>query len=228
MIISIHIPKTAGTTFGMYLENGFDHRIFFDYGNTVIWEDAFLERHKDLLAKFPVIHGHFRYAKYKDTFPDAKYITCLRDPVDRTISNYWHVMRDKDPGNFLYRRIAKHNMDLVDFANLPPMRKTQTILLRGRDITEYDFVGITEDLSNSIKLMCRMYNVPMINPCRVGRFFNFVPRVNVNMRARVTHMLGMDKINQDIRNKIREAVAEDYDLYQRGLSHYKNLQKKYL
>jgi hypothetical protein len=228
MIISIHIPKTAGTTLGMYLENGVDHQIIFDYGGSIIDYSVFKEKHKELLERFRAIHGHFRYSKYSSVFPDANFITCLRHPVDRTISNYNHVMRDKDPNNFLYRRIKKYNLDLVGFAQLPLVRNTQTSYLRGRVIEDYDFVGNSEDLPASIEVMCRKFGIPKINPVRIGPFFNGVPRVNMNLRAWVKSKLHMDGITSDVRKKIEEATQEDMDLYRRAVEKLEADKKKYL
>ena len=39
MIISVHIPKTGGTTLGMYLDYGFQRRIFYDYENYIVKDD---------------------------------------------------------------------------------------------------------------------------------------------------------------------------------------------
>lgn len=221
MIISIHIPKTAGTTLGMFLENGVSHRIIFDYDECILSKSEFIAEHKPLLERFSAIHGHFPYSKYSRVFPDARYITCVRDPVERTISNYLHVMRDKDPSNTLYQRITKNSLDIVEFAQLPVIAKTQCLYLKGRKIEDFDFVGISSDMDTSLKIMSRVLNIPLINPLHFGPFFKTrVPRVNLNFRAWVYSLVGIGKFSQDVRKKIAQAVEPDMELYQRALEQF--------
>lgn len=228
MIVSIHIPKTAGTALGMYLDNGRDHRLVFDYGHAIANTRAFILTHKPLLERFGAVHGHFRYTKYNWAFPDAIYITVMRNPVDRTISNYQHLMRDRDPGNFLYRRIKKYNLDVVGFSELPLIRDTQYQMLRGRDIMDYEFVGMSEEFEASVQALSRMLSMPVVAPFKVGGLFNWRPQVNVNARAHVLRRLGLDGITNDVRKKIAGAVAEDMELYRRGRERFGQIKAKYL
>lgn len=228
MIISIHVFKTAGTGLGMYLEYGRNHRVIFDYGNAIGNTRGFILTHKPLLERIGAIHGHFRYTKYNWVFPDATYVTVMRDPVERTISHYQHLVRDKDPSNFMYRRIRNYRLDVVGFAQLPLIRNMQVQMLRGRDIMDYEFVGMSEDFDASVHCLCRLLSMPMVAPFKVGGIFRWHPRVNVNARARVLRTLGLDGITRDVRKKIAAAVAEDVDLYRRGQERFRQLKQKLL
>ena len=69
--------------------------------------------------------GHFTAAKYACRFPNAVYLTWLRDPVERVASNYFywqHVHRPKDP---LWEQVVGQKLDLEQFAQLPFARDLQ-------------------------------------------------------------------------------------------------------
>lgn len=86
MIVSIHIPKTAGTTFRELLYRDFGERLFQDYGDLAGYRspeaDALRARRKleirarrdELMRNFDVIHGHFIADKYIGLFPKSDFV----------------------------------------------------------------------------------------------------------------------------------------------------------
>jgi hypothetical protein len=82
-IAFVHINKTAGTTFTEYLRNHFlapsavAPPFFGDYEQIGI---------KDSTRE--LYWGHFPFAQFAAQRPDAIFITFLRDPVERVISQY--------------------------------------------------------------------------------------------------------------------------------------------
>jgi len=214
LIISLHIPKTAGTALATYLDYGTKRKILYDYDDFIPKDDGFMHKYKPFLDRFTVIHGHFHYSKYREVFPDAKYITCMRNPVDRTISNYFHVMREKNMNIFSYRRIVEDKLDIVGFAKLGNMRRAQSIYLEGRDVEDYAFVGITEELDTSVEIMCRMFGIPRMTP------FEKNTRVNANPNK--------PQVSEEVRHQIAEACYEDMHIYNRACVRFKELKKKYL
>ena len=72
VILSIHVPKTAGMSFGGILKAEYGNRLLLDYGDYQNWvepqrrpailrrvqEEARLRR-DELLENYQVIHGHF-------------------------------------------------------------------------------------------------------------------------------------------------------------------------
>lgn len=158
MLVSIHIPKTAGTTIGYLLDYGVKRKIFYDYmgkngysGKVYDQDVALLQEHKEFVSKkFHVIHGHFHYKKYADIFPDADYIVCLRKPLARTISQYYHIIEEANPEHMFYEDLSSGKMSFIDFASLPHIKRAQAIFVEGRDIMDFKHVFLTEKLVESI------------------------------------------------------------------------------
>src|SRR5690349_10101109 len=101
MIVFLHIPKTAGSTFQFILENsfGFSHchstsnrKPTFDRGNF-----AFV---KKLFLGMQSIGGGYLINPLDLNLPDPFYVTILREPVARVFSHYQHMVRDGSCASF--------------------------------------------------------------------------------------------------------------------------------
>ncbi|MGK7895088.1 MAG: sulfotransferase family 2 domain-containing protein, partial [Xenococcus sp. (in: cyanobacteria)] len=101
-VISIHVPKTAGTTFKKVLRQVYHpEEIFFDYAHRGDVRNKMLTNPKPGVK---VIHGHFPANKYDSKFPDSRKILWLRDPIKRLISLYffwktWQILVESDAEN---------------------------------------------------------------------------------------------------------------------------------
>ena len=85
-IIFIHIPKTAGTAFSYYLKSNCgapDRIVEAFYGDYSIY---------DSVENASLILGHTIYREMAARFPAASFVTWLRHPLKRVISQYksWH------------------------------------------------------------------------------------------------------------------------------------------
>ncbi len=112
----LHIPKAAGTSFRVLLENAFHIDEIcpaYDFFSlTRIPEEQ--------LARYRLFRGHLGY-NLIHYLPDRPFtLTLLRDPVERAISHFEYIRRD--PGHPLYQRINKGNLDLRGFVNDPELR----------------------------------------------------------------------------------------------------------
>jgi hypothetical protein len=100
LTVFVHIPKTAGTTLAAILRdnfpggvssvgNSFKGRGGFDSGPVGRLREAPALRTHDM----HVLTGHLPFA-VRDVLPaDTRYITFLRDPVERTLSQYYGLLR---------------------------------------------------------------------------------------------------------------------------------------
>lgn len=214
MFISIHIPKTAGTTLAYIFDYGSGRRIMYDYkadySNATMDDLAWWQRHKPFIERqFDFIHGHFFYRKYADLFPDADYLACLRHPVERIISQYNHVVLEANPADWQYRAIVEHGLDLVDYASLEGVPDAQARHLEGRAIEDYEFVFLSETLALSLSAFQARYHFGRQDPYMPGTAANgALPTMN----ARTEKV----PVTQAQREKVYAAAAEDVDLYRRG------------
>jgi hypothetical protein len=170
VLISQHIPKTAGTSFTNVLHKwfwpGFHAHYYRHETNEMPFKPMMIKNVAHQLRVFPLcIHGHFEEeAGVFETYPKAsQFITVLRDPLDLQLSLFFdHQRRLKDSGA-LYWKGNKVEMEFdgdidkwveerpcfilkffpwhVDFNNY-------------RQILDENFVhvGVTEDMQKSINI----------------------------------------------------------------------------
>ncbi len=158
-LISLHIPKTAGTSFRHMLKEvyGDDQVVRFDINekgiarlNQQIYEET-------KLPSVKVIHGHFSFTDITSMAYDqqsVKMITWLRNPVSRVISNYFYLEQrlkdlldeEKNQLNIL----SKMQRSLMEYARAEVNRNRQSKFLRGADMDAFDFIGIQEDFDRDI------------------------------------------------------------------------------
>ena len=81
--ISIHIPKTAGSSFWEIIRNNCHKDAVMD-GHNVFW---YLFTDTLQYEKYAIIHGHFTVEKY--SYLNRPQITIMREPIERVISEYF-------------------------------------------------------------------------------------------------------------------------------------------
>jgi hypothetical protein len=169
-IISLHIPKTAGTSFRNILKNvyGDDQVIRLDInekGTIKVNEELYNGKQ---LPSVKIIHGHFYYQTLKEKFDlpeNIKFITWMRDPVKRVISNFNYlekrlseILTDAEEYNIL------NNMprSLIDYARLEFNRNKQYKFLSGNTLKDFVFVGINEYFEEDLIGLKKILNWPEI------------------------------------------------------------------
>ena len=214
MFISIHIPKTAGTTLAYIFDYGSGRRIMYDYrddySNATMDDLAWWKEHKPFIERqFDFIHGHFFYSKYAELFPDADYLVCLRHPVERIISQFNHVYFEGNKDDWQYRAITEQGLDVVDYAGFDGVHDAQVRHLEGRDIEDYEFVFLSETLRRSLSAFQVRYQFGRRDPFMPGTAANgALPTINERSKK--------VPVSQAQREKIFAIAAEDVDLYRRG------------
>jgi hypothetical protein len=147
MIISIHVPKCAGTSFRNVLQKIFGRRLWSNYGTVFTREQA----RPDLVPVNTVcIHGHFFADAFSDLYPQARLITWIRHPVERVLSNYHFFRRHPEVNDGCCQALHQRKLSVREFADLDWMRNETTRYLAGRPLSDFDFVGVTERFSDSL------------------------------------------------------------------------------
>tara|TARA_R110000744_G_scaffold304582_3_gene413111 strand:+ start:187 stop:942 length:756 start_codon:yes stop_codon:yes gene_type:complete len=230
LFVSIHIPKTAGTSLSVILDYGSGRKIWYDYSELRLLQTDLQNAHQlqadkqqTLLAhksfienNFDFVHGHFYYAKYKDFFTDAKYITCVRKPIDRLVSHYYHLLDEADENYWLYQEIKSGNLDLADMAKISGIGDMQSQYLKGRDIKDYDFVFITEKLPDSVYHFQLLFNFE-----RNDEFMNLpgaqsMPRSNIQGAKATERAIILPSVIE----KAQQELRADNELYQKALEKF--------
>jgi hypothetical protein len=169
-LLSVHIPKTAGTSFRNTLIEVYGSeavtRVDYPPEDQRDQEDPFAPPPEELSRKVKVLHGHFNPVDLGEFYAgipkDVKVITWVRNPVERVISNYFYLrqrirdeIRDNTPLNVgVTNRMVK---TLMEYAIQDIARNRMASFLRGMPLDQFTFVGIqehyTEDLSHLAKIL---------------------------------------------------------------------------
>lgn len=168
-LISLHIPKSAGTSFRNTLKQEYGERevIRLDINNKpkVPRINEKIYEHSTLPKGTRVIHGHFCPADLHDAFilgDDIPMITWLRDPVERVISNYYYLteilakeLNEQKKGLNLLSRLQR---SLMEYARADRNRNRISKFLRGSTLQDFSFVGIQEFYSEDLSAMSKQFS----------------------------------------------------------------------
>ncbi|WP_417482763.1 sulfotransferase family 2 domain-containing protein [Maricaulis sp.] len=161
--MSVHIRKCAGSTFKAALRESFGSRVLFDYGDEIgsNWPSSVEKRKRRLKAaidskaaiekNYDVIHGHFFREKYNFLTCERAYITFMRNPLYRILSNYYYLKRNPKRANPDAIIVNKLSYTLEEFAAHPDNQNLQSQFIQSKNLDEFSVVGIVEDYELSIE-----------------------------------------------------------------------------
>jgi hypothetical protein len=110
-IICLHIPKTGGVSLNQIAKKqykDFETAIFRAGPNFFEFKD---NDHKKESLKY--IQGHLGFGFHDLYSIDATYITMLRNPIDRVISNYYFILQNEK--HFLHNELKDNNYTLKKY-----------------------------------------------------------------------------------------------------------------
>ena len=130
----IHVPKTGGTTFSSIIERLFApediYPIYVKSDNHNDWNDfvALSDVNKQKVKAF---YGHVYYGQHVAIPQPVRYITIMRDPVERVISLYCHFLNDEQ--NALHEEVKRTDIQEFVGKNIDGQAcNQQTMMLAGR------------------------------------------------------------------------------------------------
>jgi hypothetical protein len=160
VLISVHLPKTAGISFGSALDRHFDGNLLRDYADRPLNVGTFQRNCITLnrsvknitagqkLAHLGCIHGHFMPLKYRflPVAQEKQFVVWLRDPVERIASHYRYWLRDYESTKSgpLRRRVVDEGWSLERFCLGPELQNVYSKFFWGFPFSRFSFVGITE------------------------------------------------------------------------------------
>lgn len=209
-LISVHIPKTAGTSFRNTLRTvyGEDHVVRLDITleeehirlNEMAWNGPRLS------SRIKVAHGHFSPTLFQKYFraTEADFITWLRHPVERVISNYFYLVKrleeelqEEQKGLNI---LSKLQRSLEEYASAPLNQNRMSKFLSGRSLEDFAFVGIQEHYEADLQRLAQLLNWPL------------APHFKHNVTGKSY------EVSTDIRRQIAAYNEEDMRLYEKGLA----------
>jgi hypothetical protein len=190
LLAFVHIPKTAGATVLSMFAAAYSRSAIRDSGNYFRNpEGAPSKIMRGAQTGGRVMGGHTPYGLLRENLPtDTRYMTFLREPVDRVLSHYWRHIRRPDPSRPrrservkqpLGRLMADSLQEAFTEMHLPQINNLATRLLCGHpaptgdlpasaldnakeNLSEFEFVGIQERFEESLVLLQRMLGLSRV------------------------------------------------------------------
>ncbi|MNS28030.1 Sulfotransferase family protein [compost metagenome] len=180
LLVSVHIPKTAGTSLAQALETWFGDRLRRHYRNSAQLSSAADD------APGVCVHGHFQPdepGRVRDHFPQAdQFITVMRDPFQRMISLWRFLNAMQQRGDAIpalennptfdrwfawQRERAESNPITRVLAQLPdPVAPAmiETVFDRG-----FVAVGVSERFGDTLRVFAHALGKPFADEVHVNR-----------------------------------------------------------
>ena len=179
MIISLHLPKTAGSSFLSSLSTHYGNSLFEDYNDLPLHTPyhkrnthAILEGIKNRFKSYQdieCIHGHFLPLKYRFiNNQNTKYVTLMRDPAERLASQYFYMKRhytpEKAKKQSLLKTMIDDNWSLERFCLGKELRNTYSKFLWGFPLDNFNFIGIVEYYQADFMAFSKQYFAERLTP----------------------------------------------------------------
>jgi hypothetical protein len=213
MLISLHLPKTAGSSFGAALKEYYGSRIYIDHRDKPI-NTPHLKRKLHALKscamnsfqeiQFDCIHGHFLPFKYA-LCTNATFVTWLRDPVERLASHYYYWLRTYNPetASILRKKVVEDEWSLERFCLCPELKNLYSQYLWGFSLRRFKFIGVTEFFNADIDYVSNRVIGGALNAYR--------------KRANAAKASSAYIISGSLRDRIEEYHDKDVALYNLAL-----------
>ncbi len=211
-LVSIHIPKTAGHSFKGVLtsefgkENVLHANALQGYfkiigGNRLLMGIDTLER---ICQNYRVIHGHFTFREIETIYDNFRPLlfAWVRDPVERVISYYNYVLRQK----LIEKKYVvgfEGNPALLDYARKKNARNVMSRFLEGIDLEEIDFLGVFEYIQEEIEHLSNMMGWGKVT-------LEHKNKSEVIRKKR-------PPVSEEEKRIIRDLNEEDVEIYERAL-----------
>lgn len=168
-LLSYHLPKTAGTSLYLALEQAYGNQHIqrvYDHDDIA---ELLLGKPVWVPQKTQVMHGHFRpNPKHAKIYPSAKRIIWVRDPINWCWSTFKHYLWQKNGKVYAYidkAYLSKKQWDKNDLflalLNDPEFDRVRLYFSKYNKHIEpdfFDFVGKSEDYENELNRLGDLLN----------------------------------------------------------------------
>lgn len=166
-LVSIHIPKTAGTSFihSLKKQYGYQKVTRIDINDNKIRINKIPLSKAYVYKKISVIHGHYSIGLLNNQLhlpSNIPVITWLRDPVERVISNYYYLYKRLDEELKEEKKelniLSKMRRSLIEYAQDERNCNRMSKFLKGIELKDFFFIGIVENYDKDIQELGRKLN----------------------------------------------------------------------
>lgn len=225
MLISVHLPKTAGTSFEHSLRRHFGAQLERRYADKPLHHhplrrnlraarEGLCGRHREE-ASPACIHGHFLPLSYRHLArrADVRFVTWLREPIDRLLSHYhyWRRAADSDAQDQMQdkvqQRMREENWSFEQFAQRRELRNVYRAFLWGFPVERFDFIGITEHYASDLREFGQRFLDRDLRPAEENR----------NPAHRAGAAGEGYSIDRGLRERLERIHARDLSLYRFAL-----------
>lgn len=217
MLVSVHLPKTAGISFKATLRAHYGDRLREDYADLPIHHSrrdrtlhafrAGLDAVATDVSGVQCIHGHFMPLKYLplSTTREVAFVTWMRDPIERLWSHYRYWRDEPAPAGVrpLRRRMLDEAWSFERFAKAQELRDFYGQFLFGFPLEYFSFIGITERYDE--------------DHAEFTRRFLGSERPAVRLNTARAAPAAVQTIPQALRQELESVHAGDMALYRRAL-----------
>lgn len=229
-LIFLHIPKAAGTTLHRIIDRLYKQTTVFTIDGARVQESIcqFKKLPEAQREEIRVLKGHMHFGLHEYLPRPSTYITILRNPVDRVISNYYYVLRT--PAHRLYHEVKSKRMTLKDYVRSrmnPELDNGQTRLLSGVEGRAFGECS-TEMLEIAKKNLQQFFSVAGLSErfdetlILLKRTFRW--RTPFYIKANVTRNRHLtEDFSKDTLNLIEKYNELDIDLYRYTKKMFKEL-----
>ncbi len=96
------------------------------------------------------VHGHLILDRYQELCEGADIVTWLRNPVDRTLSLYHHILSNPDSSNEFHQRVYRQKPSIIEFCEMPENQNQLFYWIGDRNPEDFKFIGFLETAQASI------------------------------------------------------------------------------
>lgn len=227
LLLYLHIPKTAGTSFTQTVMDHCPNIVHFH----TLTNAAQL---KEKLVHADALSGHFAYGIHQYTDRPYRYVTMLRHPLQRTLSYFYFKYKNPDYKISYQKELTFEEYVLdpkydMEYCNLQArmitgeLRNPSPHYKKARDLLakEFAFVGLTEQYETSLFLFMHMMNWEPRHYPKV----NVTPYRPANLSLS-GHAMQMVLLKNEIDQKLYEFAYRRFNEHVLDLSHSSGKQLK--
>ncbi|PAE26349.1 MULTISPECIES: sulfotransferase family 2 domain-containing protein [Bacillaceae] len=233
IVVLVHILKTGGSTLRSIIKKQYqpEEIAILDFLDKPAIKSEFERRlnHHNIKC----VLGHFDFGIHRFSEKQCSYITLLRDPVERVISDYYFIRRSKE--HPLYSKVIKMNIE--QFVNCEEIQwqisNLQTRVISGstsRDLMlaqknlkeHFSIAGITEMFNESLFLMSKQFNWNIQDFKRINVTENRPKRENISAHI-IKQIEDKNKFDIELYNFAKRSLNEKIE--QLGPLEKKELEK---